>query len=296
MDFTSLAVFRAVAREQSVTRAAELLGRAPSNVTTRIQQLEAEVGVPLFQRDRKRMALTAEGETYLHYADRILNLAAEAQQAVKPTGPAGTLRIGSTECTVASRLSQPLARYNAAWPEVTIDLSSAPTRQLIDALLGHRLDCALIAVPPGDWWLAPDELDKVPVFREELVLLLPPGHPVAGTPADIRLGMLATFAAGCTYRMLAQEWLSGAGRRFAIQEVKSYHAMFACTAAGACISIMPRSVADLMRSVAPLVERPLMAVDTCLAWRPGFGTPAFAAFRDMILQFSDIEGAGDASA
>jgi len=299
MDLTSLAVFRTVASEQSVTRAAELLGRVPSNVTTRIQQLEAEIGVPLFQRDKKRMALTAEGEAYLDYADRILNLADEARQVVNPTGrPAGTLRVGSMECTVATRLPEPLARYNAAWPQVKIDLSTAPTRQLIEALLAHRLDCALIAVPPGEWWLGPDALDKVPVFREELVLLLPPGHPAVEGPADIERRALAAFAPGCTFRMLAEEWLTGSGsvaNSFAVHEVRSYHAMFACTAAGSCISVMPRSVVDLMRHIAPVVEKPLVTVDTYLACRPAFATPAFSEFRDMLLQFSDIKDPGDAS-
>lgn len=144
MDLAALAVFRTVAREQSVTRAAELLGRVPSNVTTRIQQLEAEIGVSLFQRDQRRMTLTNEGQTYLDYVDRILNLAEEAQQVVNPSEPIGTLRVGSMESTVASRLPIPLASYNRKWPKVTIDLSTAPTRQLIDALLAHHIDCALI--------------------------------------------------------------------------------------------------------------------------------------------------------
>ncbi|WP_455874240.1 LysR family transcriptional regulator [Rhizobium yanglingense] len=208
MDLASLAMFRTVAKEQSVTRAAELLGRVPSNVTTRIQQLEAEIGVPLFQRDKKGMALTSEGHAYLDYVDRILNLADEAKQVVNPTGPTGVLRVGSMECTVASRLPVPLAEYNRKWPEVTIDLSTAPTRQLIDSLLAHRIDCALIAVPSGEWWLGASEIDRVPVFREELVLLLPPGHPEVRYPDDIKTKSLAAFAPGCTYRMLAEEWLT----------------------------------------------------------------------------------------
>jgi DNA-binding transcriptional LysR family regulator len=298
VDLVSLAVFKAVAREQSITRAAERLGRVPSNVTTRIQQLEAEIGVPLFQRDRKRMVLTAEGETYLDYADRILDLADEARQVVNPAAPAGVLRVGSMECTVASRLPQPLARYNAAWPNVSIDLSTAPTRQLVEALLAHRLDCALIAVPSGEGRLNSAGLDKVPMFREDLVLLLPPGHSPVEGPADIEPKALAAFAPGCTYRMLAEEWLTDSGaamHRLTVHEVRSYHTMFACTATGSCVSVMPRSVVGLLRPIAPVEEKPLMTVDTYLACRPDFRTPAFSAFRDMLLRFSDIERVGDAS-
>ncbi|AHF87389.1 LysR family transcriptional regulator (plasmid) [Rhizobium leguminosarum bv. trifolii WSM1689] len=298
MDLASLAMFRTVAKEQSVTRAAELLGRVPSNVTTRIQQLEAEIGVPLFQRDKKGMALTSQGQAYLDYVDRILNLADEAQQIVNPTRPTGVLRIGSMECTVASRLPVPLAEYNRKWPDVTIDLLTAPTRQLIDSLLAHRIDCALIAIPQGEWWLAASDVETIAVFREELVLLLPPGHPEVCSPNDIKTKSLAAFAPGCTYRMLAEEWLTSSGTRparFAIQDVRSYHAMFACTVAGSCVSIMPRTVLDLMRHAASVVEKPLMKVDTYLACRPGFATPAFGEFREAIVRYSDIKGEFDAA-
>ncbi len=287
MDLASLAVFRAVAREQSVTRAAELLGRVPSNVTTRIQQLEAEIGVSLFHRDRKRMALTAEGQTYLDYADRILNLADEAQQTVKPNKPFGTLRIGSMESTAASRLPQPLARFNARWPEVTIDLSTGPTRQLIEELLTHRVDCALIAIPPGRCWLAPDDLEQAVIYREELVLLLPPGHPKVGHSDEIRPRSLAAFGPGCAYRFLAEEWITGFGARPAqlrVHEVRSYHAMVACTAAGASFCILPRSVLDLVPNAGDFTVQSLMAVETSLAIRSGFGTPAVNELRDVLLE------------
>nr|WP_207145398.1 LysR family transcriptional regulator [Afifella marina] len=293
----SLAIFRTVAREQSITRAAQLLGRVPSNVTTRIQQLEAEIGVPLFQRDRKAMTLTAEGVAYLDYADRILNLAEEAQQLVNPKEPAGTLRVGSMESTVAARLPLPLAEFNAKWPEVTIDLSTAPTRQLVDALLTHRIDCALIALPPGAAWFGADEVATTPLFREELVLLLPPGHPEIERAEEIKPRALAAFAPGCTYRFLAEEWVTDGGTRSArlqFQEVRSYHAMIALTAAGTCFSLLPRSVLDLVPEAGRFTIKPLMTIETCLAERPGFKTPAVLQFRKTLRAFSDIAESPDA--
>lgn len=294
MDLASLTVFRAVALEQSITRAADLLRRAPSNVTTRIQQLEAEVGVSFFQRDRKRMELTREGVSFLDYAERILNLAEEAVQVVNPSEPAGTLRVGAMEATAASRLPVPLAQFNASWPAVTIDLTTGPTRQLVDALMSRRIDCALIAVPAEEWWLTPKDIDLVPVFREELVLVLPPGHAPVERPEDIQSKALAAFAPGCTYRMLVEEWLMGFGPRpsqLRVQEVKSYHAMIACTAAGACFSILPRSVLATVPGAERFTTRPLMTVDTHLASRPGYGTPAFAAFRDVLAACADHSNA-----
>ncbi|WP_434030350.1 LysR substrate-binding domain-containing protein [[Pseudomonas] boreopolis] len=288
-------MFRAVALQQSITRAAELLGRVPSNVTTRIQQLEAEVGVPLFQRDRKRMELTPEGVAFLDYAEKILNLADEAVQVVNPAGPRGVLRVGSMESAVATRLASPLAQFNARWPEVALDLTTGPTRQLVDALLARRIDCAFVAAPSEAWWEASDALDRTPVFREELVLLLPPGHPRAARPEQIGPRALAAFAPGCTYRMLAEDWIAGSASRpvaLQVHEVRSYHAMVACTAAGACFSVLPRRVLDLFPDAARFTVVPLVRADTWLVSRPGFKTPAFEAFRDLVVASSDFAGRG----
>ena len=63
MDLAALEIFRAVAAEGSVTRAAERLGRVQSNVTTRVQQLEEQLGAPLFLREGRRMLLTPAGES-----------------------------------------------------------------------------------------------------------------------------------------------------------------------------------------------------------------------------------------
>ena len=65
MDLLALDIFRTVAQESSVTRAAERLGRVQSTVTTRIQQLEEQLGTPLFLREGRRMALTPSGHTLL---------------------------------------------------------------------------------------------------------------------------------------------------------------------------------------------------------------------------------------
>lgn len=79
MDLESLRIFRAVASELSITHAAARLGRVQSNVSTRVQQLETELGADLFVRTGKRMALSAAGERFLDYAQRMLALGEEAR-------------------------------------------------------------------------------------------------------------------------------------------------------------------------------------------------------------------------
>src|SRR5689334_1978194 len=97
MDLGDLRIFTAVVRAGGVTRAAERLNRVQSNVTTRIRQLERDLGVDLFIRQGKRLHLAPAGRLLLDYADRLLALAEEAQHAVQDARPRGVLRLGAME-------------------------------------------------------------------------------------------------------------------------------------------------------------------------------------------------------
>ncbi|WP_311168547.1 LysR family transcriptional regulator NmoR [Pseudomonas aeruginosa] len=284
MDLPSLEIFRAVAHEASVTRAAQRLQRAQSNVTTRIRQLEEDLGVELFLRDGKRMSLTERGSEFLAYAEQLLALADEARQSMHPAEPGGRLRLGSMESTAASRLPALLASYHKACPRVALEVSTGTSRALFDGVRARRLDCALVAAGPG--WAG--ELDGSglrgePLFREELLMILPAEHPPVHDVAEVRLRTLAGFARGCTYRQLAEDSL---GTPLTVQEVGSYHAILACVAAGACVGVLPRSVLQLL-GTPPLRSLPLAEVDTWLVWREGYATAAFERWRGVLGQAGD---------
>lgn len=284
MDLSSLEIFRAVAHEASVTRAAQRLQRAQSNVTTRIRQLEEDLGVELFLRDGKRMSLTERGSEFLAYAEQLLALADEARQSMHPAEPGGRLRLGSMESTAASRLPALLASYHKACPRVALEVSTGTSHALFDGVRAQRLDCALVAAGPG--WAG--ELDGSglrgePLFREELLMILPAEHPPVHDVAEVRLRTLAGFARGCTYRQLAEDSL---GTPLTVQEVGSYHAILACVAAGACVGVLPRSVLQLL-GTPPLRSLPLAEVDTWLVWREGYATAAFERWRGVLGQAGD---------
>ena len=289
MDLTNLALFRTVAREGSVTRAAQQLQRAQSNVTTRLQQLEEELGCALFLREGKRMQLTEQGHAFLAYAEQLLALADEARQALHPQIPSGTLRLGSMESTAAARLPKPLADLHGQYPQLTLEVSTGPSLPLLEAVQTRRLDCALIALPHhwqnGTWQAEslPPDLQMDVVFNEELLLVLPAAHPPVASPTDVRLDTLAGFAQGCSYRHIAVSWLSSGGRTFRVQEVGSYHAILACVAAGRCAGVLPRALLDLLREPPPLQIQPLLRIDTLLVRRHGFATAAFTALRNSLL-------------
>jgi DNA-binding transcriptional LysR family regulator len=290
MDHTSLEIFCVVAAELSVTRAAKRLGRVQSNVTTRVQQLEEELGVALFCRNGNRLSLSAEGERFLGYAERMLALADEARQVLSPQTPSGTLRIGTMESTAAARLPGPLAALHVQYPEVQLRISTAPSRQLLEQVRSGQIDCAFAALPPcGDMTSALDleavGLHGEPIFREEIMLVLPPGHAAVRQSADITVRSLAAFAQGCSYRVLAEEWLGQGTSPLDIQEVGSYHSMLACVAAGGCVSLVPRSVLELLRDPPALRTRVVAQMDTWLVHRSGYQTAAYNALREALTPF-----------
>jgi DNA-binding transcriptional LysR family regulator len=290
VDHTTLDIFCVVAAELSVTRAARRLGRVQSNVTTRIQQLEEELGVALFRRDGNRLTLSTEGERFLGYANRMLALADEARQVLAPQAPSGTLRIGTMESTAAARLPGPLAALHVQYPDVQLRISTAPSRQLLEQVGSGLVDCAFAALPPcGDMASAMDldaaGLHGEAVFREEILLVLPPGHGVVRKGGDVTVRSLAAFAQGCSYRVLAEEWLGQGAALLDIQEVGSYHSMLACVAAGGCVSLVPRSVLELLREPPKFRTHVVAKVDTWLVHRKGYQTPAFNALREALTPF-----------
>ncbi len=277
MDLVALEIFCAVAHAGSVTRAAEALGRAQSNVTTRVQQLEESLGCALFVREGRGMVLTGAGERLVGYAERLLALAEEARQAVCGGQPQGRLRLGAMESAAAARLPGPLAQLHARHPQLRLELRTGASLPLAEDVLAHRLDCALLAWPPTGL----DEgapLVRTPVFTEQLLLALPASHPPVRQPGDLQLDTLAAFARGCTYRRIGEDWMHRAlGRPPQVLELASYATILACVAAGRCAGVLPRSVLELLRAPPPLQWLELGECPTVLVHRTGYDTPALAA-------------------
>ncbi|SAL09323.1 LysR family transcriptional regulator [Caballeronia peredens] len=286
MDLSALTIFRAVVRENGVTRAAAKLNRVQSNVTTRIRQLEETLGVDLFIRDGRRLVLTPAGETLLPYAERLLALADEARHAVSENRPQGRLRLGTMESTAASRLPRVLATYHQRWPQVTLELATGVTRALIDGVRTFELDAALMARPIEPDALPAEQFESVPVFHEELVLLTPRGQHPAETAHDAAGLTLVAFERGCAYRSYATRWYKLQGiRPTRVLELGSYHAIVACVAAGAGVAVAPRSVLELARLDGEVDLHSigdLGRVDTLLVWRKGHFSAALNVLRELL--------------
>lgn len=287
MDLSDLHIFRAVVQAGGITRAAEKLNRVQSNITTRVKQLEDELGVELFIRNGKKLHLSPAGTILLDYAERLIDLATEARNAVHDEKPRGLLRIGAGESTAAVRLPEPLSEFHRRYPDVQLELHTGDAQKLTGMMLVGELDAALVSGPVPDV-----PFDTLPVYEEELVIVAKAGHPTIKSPRDARPQSVLAFEPGCSYRERMQDWFAQAGEMpERIIEMTSYHAMLGCAVAGMGISLVPRIVLTTfpqakflsVHTLPPSISR----APTVLAWRKGALSPKVKALMEILTEPQD---------
>jgi DNA-binding transcriptional LysR family regulator len=282
LDLDALQIFKTVADQGGVARAAAHLNRVQSNVSTRLKQLETSLGTPLFRRQNRRLVLSDQGRVLLSYADRLLRLSDEAQSAVREGALQGVLRIGTMESTAAARLPPILAAYHEAWPKVRIELVTGTSGALAAKVRNYEIEAAFVAQPfPADGLAAMD------AFKEELALISPLAWAPIRSAKDLVNRSVIAFAAGCSYRRILESWLNQEGiAPDKVMEFASYHAIVACVAAGTGVAIVPRSVLAVLGAehsvrVGALSGSHGQAL-TQLVWRADDDTPALQALRSRL--------------
>lgn len=281
IDLELLRIFRTVVDEGGVVRAAAKLNRVQSNVTTRIRQLEEQVGARLFRREGRNIRLSAEGQKLLGYAGRLLRLADEAVSQMRTGKPRGTFQLGSLESAAGSRLPPLLSRYHQMFPEVIVELTTGTTGALLKRLANFEIEAAFVAEAAIDPHLA-----ARPVFEEELVLVTPRTQGELSGPAELRSSTLIAFAHGCTYRKRVEDWLATDDVvPNKVLEFASYHAIIACVAAGTGFAMVPKSVLSDLRSSQDIRQHELPKKHalscTLLVWN-GEASPALSALLSLL--------------
>lgn len=150
MEIRNLLTFTKVAEVRSLSGAARELGYAQSTVTAQMQQLEQELGVPLYERVGKQIRITREGQELLGYAASIIRMSEEArrigQRRAEPVR--GRLRLGVSAALEGKLLARQLSWFAAAYPEVEPEVHSAgSTRALAERLRHNDLDLMLVWEP-----------------------------------------------------------------------------------------------------------------------------------------------------
>lgn len=242
MELRELETFRAVVESGGMNHAAARLNRAQSSITARIHQLEASLGVPLFEREGRRLRLTAAGDVLVGYSERLLDLAEETRAAVQRDSVCGRLRLGTMESVAATRLPQPLAAFHRRYPDVSVELQTAHSRDLLGMLQAGTLDMAIFCGDAVDG----ERFASMPWYSEELVLLTAAGETLRD-PRHMAGGTVLVFRGhGCAYRRRFEQWLQALHVVPArVLEFASYHAILAATAAGVGCCLVPRAVLDI---------------------------------------------------
>jgi LysR family transcriptional regulator, transcription activator of glutamate synthase operon len=209
MELRQLAYFDAVVRHGSFTKAAQRLHVAQPAVSAQIRRLESELGTTLLERTTRRVALTHAGELFLSRARQVLAQldAARGDLAELSEVRRGRVRIGATQVLGALDLPATLASFRRRYPGVSLALHTGLIAKLLGMLDAGDVD--LILGPVHDD--LPAAYQARPLVPESLVLVTPPGHPLAARrnvalaaagdepfvclPADSRLRAILTAAA-----------------------------------------------------------------------------------------------------
>ena len=175
MTLTQLEIFSLVAELHGFTAAANRLGISQSAVSHALKSLELELGVELLRRHQSQVELSDIGQQLLLRARAMLGLANTLrQEAADARGmKRGTLRIGSFGPTSSIKLLPLiLQQYRAAHPGIEVHIDEGPDRQVLQWLEERRIDIGFVVLPE-------ERFDTVPLIEDQMVALLPAGHPLA---------------------------------------------------------------------------------------------------------------------
>ena len=173
MELRQLRTFVAVAEELHFHRAAQRLFIAQPSVSQQIRTLESELGVRLFDRDRRSVALTVAGTTLLGEARDLIARADHAAAVVRAAGAGerGTLRLSLTRSLTGGIAGEIVKAYRERYPDVELDVAVGNTMIHVQQLHSGDIDVGFVRPP-----LLDPELEELPLGREPMVCVLPKGH------------------------------------------------------------------------------------------------------------------------
>ena len=245
MEHRQLEYLVTLAEEKHFTRAAERCRVSQSGLSAAIRRLEQELGARLFERTTRSVEPTPAGMALLPHAREILAQAAAARDAVVRASHqlAGSLRVGAEQCLGAVDVNLLLERFHRRHPGVDIQFVQAGSHQLVDLVAAGDLDVAFVASADPAPALAVGELARLP-----LVLLVPPGHPLAERPAprwkDLSNADFVDFRSAWALRTINDDAFLRHGIERRVRcSVDDVHTLLDLVARGLGVAIVPQHVA-----------------------------------------------------
>ncbi|MBB5751277.1 LysR family transcriptional regulator [Prosthecomicrobium pneumaticum] len=255
----SLLYFLAVSEELSIRAAARRLHVASSAVARQVMQLEAALGMPLFERQARRLSLTAAGEILLRHARQ---LAAPLDAAVSELDllaglRSGTIRIATVESVGLTLLPRIVASFAGRYPRLHVDIRMAPAAEVIDLVADHEVDMGFtfIARPPRGLDVA---------IRRDLPIgaVMRPDHPLAANPsptfAECAAHLVAVPRRGLSIRDVLEPFIEQEPRgKSSFVEVNSIRMLVELAASGRYVAFVTALGIDRDVAEGRIVFRPL---------------------------------------
>ena len=234
LDLDCVRAFVAIAQAGNFTRAAEAMRRQQSTVSLQLRRLEDALGQRLIERTPRLVRLTTEGELFLPYATRLLNLNDEVVSRVNEPKIAGVVRLGTPEDFATRHLTDVLSRFARAYPAVSLEVTCDLTLHLLDAFGKGSFDLALIkrerSIASGG----------KRVWREPLVWIAAS----AVQPRKDDTIALVVSPTPCVYRKRAVDALERAKRRWRVAYTcGSFAGSLAAVRAGLGVTVLPKDMA-----------------------------------------------------
>ncbi len=291
MDLRHLRYFQAVAEELSYSRAAERLRIAQPALSRAVQEIEAELGGPVLDRNRRRVSLTPAGRVLLRETAILFERWEEAMRRVKRTsaGEEGELRLGYIGPPTQPFLGRLLAEYRRLFPRVAVHLEERTPERVWEMLAKGRLSAAFtrpVSATPASG------LRTLLLRNERFGAVVPESHPLAtrktlswralaGEPLVV---LARREGVGSHDGILTACRQAGFAPRLAytpslIGTVLSY------VEAGAGIGIVPESVKSPELPVVFILLQPVVTIPLVLVWQEDDDTPAVQRFRELVIEW-----------
>jgi len=286
MELRRLRYFVALAEYRHFGRAAQALHIAQPSLSQQIRALEDELGVILFERTKRCVVLTGDGEAFLPYARRMLALAddARAELADRSKLRRGRIRLGTTPTLGGHLLPRVLQSFHMRYPGLELTITEAVPDHLARELDEGRLDLALIVATPSIEGSAFEAL-----FTEEIVAALPGNHPLSGRESvalvELRDESFILCQEGFHLRRVTLDACQAAGfiPRVALSGTNVDTAL-RFVQAGLGVTLVPKLVTKSVPGVAtPAITKPVLRRSVGIAWNPRrYLSKATSALRDFL--------------
>ena len=287
LEIRHLRLIEAIAEEGGLTRAGDRLHLTQSALSHQLKDIEERLGAPLFLRLKRRMVPTAAGELLLASARSVLTEVRTIEESIRRQARRGEglIRI-AVECyTCYHWLPALLAPFHRRFPRVEVRIAAEETRRPVAALLEGRLDMALVSPPPRD-----PRLRLRALFEDEMVVVLPPAHPLASRaavlPRDLEGENLYLYSSPEESTVMRRVLLPAGVRPRRITQVMLTEAILELIRAGQGVSVLSSwSVAPFVSS-GRLVVRPLTSRGLRRRWHSA--RLAAAPEPEWLLAFEDL--------